>query len=264
MLPKLGPKIADGRTAEVFAWGDDQVLKLYREGWPRRVAEFEYHQALASQQTGYRVPRVGEIIERDGRVGIIYQRVDGHSMVDRIIQQPYRFSGFTRQMTDLHLEMHAKNAQNLEPVTERLAGKIQAVQALDQESKNAILQHLFSLPQDSKLLHGDFHPGNILLTANGPVIIDWIDATLGHPLADVARTAVIGTFGIPPEEVFARLLFKMMVRGYLRRYLRLSPYSHPELESWLLPVAAGRLSEEIPHETVPLLAFVKKRLQQLG
>ena len=230
------------------------MLKLYREGWSRRTAEYEHSQALASQQTGYRVPKVGEIIEIDGRVGIIYQRVDGPTMLHRIIEKPYRFFYFSRLMTDLHLEMHAREAANLEPVRERLAGKIQAVHAFDQTTQHIILGHLFSLPQDTKLLHGDFHPDNILLTANGPVIIDWIDATLGHPLADVARTYVIGNFGVPPEEKFGRFLFKTMVNLYLRRYFRYSPYSRRELKDWLLPVAAGliRLSQDIARFSLAL------------
>jgi aminoglycoside phosphotransferase (APT) family kinase protein len=185
-------------------------------------------------------------------------------MLNAILEKPYRFPHFSRQMADLHLQMHVRDARNLEPVTERLAGKIRAVQAFDGETKNTLLKHLFSLPQDTKLLHGDFHPDNIMLTANGPVIIDWIDATLGHPLADVARTFVIGNFGIPPEEKFGRLVFKSMVRIYLKQYFRQSPFSRAEMAGWLLPVAAGRLSEQIPHETAPLHAFVKKQLQQLG
>ena len=28
-----GPRLAEGRTAELFAWGDDQVLKLFRNNW---------------------------------------------------------------------------------------------------------------------------------------------------------------------------------------------------------------------------------------
>ena len=255
-----GPKLADGRTAEVFAWGDDQILKLYREGWKRRTVEFEYRQALASQQTGYRVPQVEKVIDLDGRYGIIYQRVEGDTMLAVLRQKLYRFPYFARQMADLHAEMHTKTARDLEPVHERLAGKISAVADFTDEEKHALHTRLFQLPQDEKLLHGDFHPDNILLTPNGPVIIDWIDATLGHPLADVARTVVIFRFGVPPEEKMIRLLIGGMTRIYLRRYFRQSPYTQAELDAWLLVVAAGRLSEGITHEREPLLAFVRARL----
>ena len=51
------PLLAEGRTAEVYAWGEDKVLKLYRSGFPPGDAEYEYHKALASQKTGFAVPR---------------------------------------------------------------------------------------------------------------------------------------------------------------------------------------------------------------
>jgi phosphotransferase family enzyme len=35
------------------------------------------------------------------------------------------------------------------------------------------------------LVHGDFHPGNALLTHNGVVIIDWSDAAISNPIVDL-------------------------------------------------------------------------------
>ena len=60
-------------------------------------------------------------------------------MFSQIRKQPYRLFHFSRQMADLHFEMHTKDAQNLEPVTERLAGKIDAVEALDRTHGDDVL-----------------------------------------------------------------------------------------------------------------------------
>lgn len=38
------------------------------------------------------------------------------------------------------------------------------------------------------LLHGDLHPGNVILSDAGPVLIDWTDASAGVRAADVADT----------------------------------------------------------------------------
>ena len=35
------------------------------------------------------------------------------------------------------------------------------------------------------LVHGDFHPGNVALDGDRPVIFDWSDAAVAHPLIDV-------------------------------------------------------------------------------
>jgi aminoglycoside phosphotransferase (APT) family kinase protein len=42
-----------------------------------------------------------------------------------------------------------------------------------------------------RLLHMDFHPGNVILSPRGPVVIDWAIARAGEPVLDVAMTWVI-------------------------------------------------------------------------
>ncbi|TMA37195.1 MAG: aminoglycoside phosphotransferase family protein, partial [Deltaproteobacteria bacterium] len=43
---------------------------------------------------------------------------------------------------------------------------------------------LETLPDGDQLCHGDMHPGNIMLSRRGPMVIDWTNARRGHPAAD--------------------------------------------------------------------------------
>ncbi len=259
-----GSLIAEGRTAEVFAWGEDQVLKLYRSGFPPSEAEYEYGKALASQETGFAVPKVGELVNIEGRAGITYQRVEGITMLEGLQKAPWKLPPLTRQLAALHVDMHSRSASNLPSSNEALAWKIQNAPPLDKKTKEAVLDHLNQLPQEDKLLHGDFHPDNIMLTKDSPVIIDWIDATVGHPMADVARTSLLARVGIPPPKTIMdrvlRLFNRSFHRIYINHYFKLSPYSKEDLRPWLLPVTAGRLSEQIEHETDALVELVYKYL----
>lgn len=45
---------------------------------------------------------------------------------------------------------------------------------------------LASLGPGPTILHGDFHPWNVLSTDDRFVVLDWSDAALGHPLTDLA------------------------------------------------------------------------------
>ena len=38
---------------------------------------------------------------------------------------------------------------------------------------------------DDGLVHGDFFPGNVRWTDDGPVLLDWGDCGVGHPLLDM-------------------------------------------------------------------------------
>jgi hypothetical protein len=84
------------------------------------------------------------------------------------------------------------------------------------------------------------------------VIIDWPDASRGHPLADVARTVIlISLGGLPPNPVLRILvntLRSVFRSAYLRQYFRRSDYQRSELALWLFPVLFARLSEGIESE----------------
>lgn len=76
----LGQPIAFGRTAEIYAWQEGQVLKLFHSGFALEDIEQEARIAGAMHASGLPVPSVGEIVRVNGRNGLVYQRVEGESM----------------------------------------------------------------------------------------------------------------------------------------------------------------------------------------
>src|SRR5215471_5491052 len=71
----LGRRIGEGRTAEIYAWGETEVLKLYRPGWPPSSVEQEAHISHLVAEISLPVPAVGAVIEVDGRLGIVFERI---------------------------------------------------------------------------------------------------------------------------------------------------------------------------------------------
>ncbi len=134
-------------------------------------------------------------------------------------------------------------------------------------TKETVLKVLGQLPEGSAVCHGDLHPDQIIMSLRGPIIIDWIDATQGNPLADVARTSLILQTGKVPSFIAGRWLINRF-RGlfhsiYLRSYLQLRPASREQIAAWQLPVTAARLTEDIPEEKDHLLALIEASLQYL-
>ncbi len=81
MTPTLSRPIAEGRTAEIYSWGDGHILKLYRDWWPSHWVEYEARIGRAVHAAGIPSPGAQEIIEVNGRRGLIYERFDGVSML---------------------------------------------------------------------------------------------------------------------------------------------------------------------------------------
>ncbi len=89
-------------------------------------------------------------------------------------------------------------------------------ESLDEGSIRDALEAVWPLPQRNTtvLLHGDFWPGNILWR-NGQLVavIDWENATLGDPLADVAnsRLEILWAFGIDAMQRFTHQYQSMTI-----------------------------------------------------
>lgn len=156
---------------------------------------------------------------------------------------------------------------------DRARWQIEHATVLPNRFRAAALATLETLPQhEATICHGDLHPDNILMTAADPdraVIIDWTNATLGNPIADVTRTLLLLTTGEPVEKDsmphwMLFLAHHFMARFYLNRYAAQSGYSRVELNQqiarWRVPVIAARFSEGITAEHPVLLAQLEKLL----
>ncbi|MBA2680337.1 MAG: phosphotransferase [Ktedonobacteraceae bacterium] len=112
-------------------------------------------------------------------------------------------------------------------------------ESLDEGHIRDNLEAVWPFPQlnPSVLLHGDFWPGNILWRDGQLIaVIDWEDAALGDPLADLAnsRLEILWAFGIDAMQHFTH------------QYQSMSTFDFTTLPYWDLCAAlrpAGKLSE---------------------
>jgi uncharacterized protein (TIGR02172 family) len=264
----LGKPIAFGRTAEIYAWKEGQVLKLFYEWFPASAIEYEARVAQGVYASGMPSPKPGELLTLAGRLGLVYERLDGLTMLHVFEKQPWRVKALAHQFAELHVAMHAISTCEPPPQRERLQRKIQEAKPLSESLKQAALQELAALPHGERLCHGDFHPDNIMMTSKGPVVIDWIDVASGHPLADFTRTALLIRFGSAPP---ATSLLGLVVRWgrntfyktYHQRYFELSKLNPADVEAWIPVIAAARLSEDIQSEESTLLSIVQNAFSPL-
>ncbi len=255
-----GPLVGEGRTAEVFVWNETQVLKLFRGFMPPEAALRELDNSQAAFRAGVPAPRPGGVVELNGRTGLVLQKVEGPTMLRRVASRPWTIVSAARTLAGLHSDMHSRRAPALQSLKERLDRNVRAAPGLPEAARHASLMRLEGLPDGESICHGDFHPDNVLMSPQGPVIIDWSIATRGDPNADVARTSLMLRLGSVPSGTPARtrinLLRRLFHYLYLTRYLRLRGVSRGQVEVWQLPVAAARLNERILEEREVLLKLI--------
>lgn len=267
-------QIGEGRTADVFEHQEDEhtVIKLFKKDFSEEAIHREFQISQLAYSLGIRTPQPLEILQLGDRIGITYRRVTGVSLLKMLAQRPLAIKNHAGNLASLHVRMHAHRvAGQLVQQKEMLLLNIQAVTVLTEREKNIIIEHLKQLPHDdARLCHGDFHPDNVMVGENDWVI-DWMNGTSGNPAGDVARTIILLSTGSLPAETpkliklilqFFRIRFK---NRYVKAYLRLSGLEYDDIDRWILPVAAARLSEWLTQEEQEqILDIIHERLGNIS
>jgi len=259
----IGKLIGRGRVAEVYAWGDRDVLKLFFEGYATENVAQEVAAARVVHAVGLPTPAVGEVISFNNRHGIIFERLYGPSMLAEMSAKPWKVLHFARLLADLQVAINSHTASGLPSQRLKLQQSINSVSTLPVERRYAALRAVQDLPEANALCHGDFHPGNVVMSQSGAMIIDWTTATSGDPLVDVARTSLLLRLGeLPPgipliTRVLVTIGRKLFHAAYMRRYSKLRPATRRVIAAAQLPVAASRLAAGIPGERSKLLQIIQ-------
>ncbi len=257
---KKGPLIGTGRSAEVFAWGEDQVLKLFMDWVSQSVIEREEQLSHVIYEAGLPAPAVEGIIKVDGRQGIIFERVEGRSMLEEMGAKPNEALSYAEILAELHASIHSHEIPDLPSLRNKIERIIHQVKPLSDEERMRALRVLAQRKDGTSLCHFDFHPMNVVMSPRGPVILDWMTACQGDPPADVARTLLMSQgflFAISPSW---HGTLQSFIDRYLARYSELRDLSLQEVKAWHLPIAIARLNEDIPHEREWLPSVVQEEL----
>ncbi len=265
-MSRLGPLVAVGRTSDVFEFGSSAVVKVPRPSvprhWPAEEAEF----TAAVRELGAPAPAVLDVVQIESRDAVVFERVRGPSMWEMILEVPHRAASFGRELADVHRRILRAGLPAAVPgLVGRMQSKIgEVTQFTDTERVDALLV-VEKLPRGAALLHGDLHPGNVLMSPTGPIAIDWFDAAIGHPVADVVRSSLLLR---PFDSVVERphmpraepSVLRELHESYVSAMHDVLALPRDELCQWEAVVAASRLAEEAEADESPLLALWQGRL----
>jgi thiamine kinase len=267
MMGMEKPVLARGRTAEVLAWKDQQVLKLFYAWVSTEAIERETQIARLVSVMDLPTPKLLDEVSLGDRHGLIYERVVGTSLLTMLGTHPLSCMHYGKQFAELHAAIHCQHGNGLPPLKASLENTIRDLKDLPYLVEPA-LQRLGSLPEGEKLCHMDFHPDQVMVTSRGQSVLDWMTARRGPPAADVARTIVLLRFGPVMNasllmQILVNLLRGMFFRTYLQHYLELNPVvTTAMIDAWLPIIALARLAEDIPGEKGKLHAFLQKTFRQ--
>lgn len=264
-MTTIGSLVAAGRTSDVYEFGRGSVIKVPRPTVPPDWAAEEATITAAVRDLGGPAPTVRDVVQVDGRDAVVFERVDGTSMWDLVVATPQLARSLACELADIQKSiLRTGLPTDIAGLVERMCNKIVHAEALGAEERREAQQLVERLPRGAALLHGDLHPANVLMAEGGPVVIDWFDAAIGHPVADIVRSSIlIRPFPVAdgrPHLPAARPGFlNAFHESYLSAMSDVISASRAELRQWEAVVAASRLAEDAESDESALLALWRNR-----
>ncbi|MEU6282231.1 aminoglycoside phosphotransferase family protein [Streptomyces sp. NPDC047028] len=154
-MTTTGRLLGSGRSADVYEIDDAWVLRRDRGGWGDAAAEGAVMAYV--REHGYPVPRVRPSASR---TDLVLERLSGPTMLAALTSGGIGPDEAGTLLARLLRQLHALPGRN---------------------------------PDDpaARVLHLDLHPDNVILTADGPRVIDWSNTEDGPPGLDWAMSAII-------------------------------------------------------------------------
>jgi len=195
MRGSLGEKIGEGASAEVHAWAPGQVVKLFKSGVPLRLSRHETHTTRAVFAAGAPAPEVFGTVTVEGRFGMVLQHFDGPTLL-----QLTRTGALTRGqagaiLAELCLAVHkTPPPSDVLTLSDWVNVWLQGTSGrLPEHMATGILALIESLQPGDELCHGDLHPGNVIMTAEGPRLVDWTSSVRAPAAFDLAHSHIMLT-----------------------------------------------------------------------
>lgn len=227
------------RPYKVVYRDGSRIIKVFtREHGKANVFNEALCQARV-EETGLDVPKVLEVSPIDGEWAIAIEFVEGRTLEAMMKEDPAGLEKYMAQFVDLQLVMHSKKAPRLTLQKDKFARKISCLKdTLDATIRYELCTRLDSMPNHTKLCHGDFNPSNIIVREDGSMaIVDWAHATQGNASGDAAITYL--QFALKDQKV-ADL--------YLDLFCKKSDTARQYVQKWLPIAAAAQLTKNIEEE----------------
>jgi len=204
----LGEKIGEGAFSDVHAWAPGQVVKLFKPGVRRRTARYEAHLTRAVFNAGGPAQDVLDEVVVEGRLGMVLPRLEGPTLLQLLQAHAITLEAAGEALASLALAVHqTPTPTDALPLRAYMEASLQlSDENVPHHIAAGVLALIDRTPPDDRLSHCDLHPGNVIMTADGPRLIDWTGAKRGGAPLDLAccrflRTAlVVESLGSPARQ----------------------------------------------------------------
>ncbi len=221
--------VGEGFNGKVYRIDRDNVVKVYKNA--DALADIQHEREVARlalilgvpTAISYDVVRVGE------SYGSVFELLDARSFARILAEEPERMDWCVRESVALLKKIHSITVPEgtLPSIRDSaLAGIGRMRLLLPEELGKKLVDMAAAVPETGRMIHGDYHTKNIVLSGGEVLTIDMDTLSVGHPIFELAQmySSYVGFSEYDPKVVqrfqgFDDATAKAFWHGCLRAYL---------------------------------------------
>lgn len=181
--------IGAGGFGTVYRLNADTIIKVYHEGIQQAFIEKEREASKRAFVLGIPTAIPFDIVKVGDQYGVIYEMLDARTIAQLIDADNTRLEELgrlsARALKDFHQITPDKG--DFPEDKQKFRNWLEEISDyLEPEEKQRISNFLESIPDRNTFLHGDYNSKNIMIRNGEVLLIDIGDATIGHPVFDLA------------------------------------------------------------------------------
>ena len=183
--------IGQGGNGTVYRLDDERIVKVYRSEHSLEYIEREQQYAKAAFVSGIPSVIAFDVVKAGDNYGVVFEAMNSDSLGHALSTEPEKRDEYLMKYVQLAKTLHTT------PMTDDTIETLKSLlyQRLDDdfmrenlkpEEIDTLRDIIDSMKDVDTLVHGDFHPGNIMLQDGELMLIDMGEVTRGVPIYDVA------------------------------------------------------------------------------
>ena len=190
--------IGQGGHGTIYQVGEDTIIKVYKDHSPLEVIENEREYARNAFINGIPTAIAYDVVETEQGYGIIFEMINGMTLGQFLNKHPEKLEEYSIKFAKL---LHTLNTTNANP---DLYGDFKQIYLdriedskdyISMEDVNALKKIVNIIPNGNGMIHGDYHPNNVMIDNAGELIlIDMADISMGNGFFDMGGTYMVMNF----------------------------------------------------------------------
>ena len=184
------PVIGKGFFGTVYRLDNDTIVKLYNspDSDSIRMIENERKMARTAFIKGIPTAISYDTVRCGNHYGSVFELLEAKTMNEILVADLSRADELVREYAEFVKLVHntAMDAGALPSAVDAYAGYLETVRKYISDECYDRIKALFEkMPEDHHVVHGDFHMKHIMLTKEGPMLIDMDTLNEGNPVFDL-------------------------------------------------------------------------------